>query len=74
MANMHVRDVPEPVIAALDRRARERGVSRNTLAVEALERAARGRSGPATAADLEAFADRFALLADDAAIDAAWRR
>ena len=74
MANIHVRDVPDTVIAALDRRARERGVSRNTLAVEALEHAAREDSRPATLADLQRFADRFATLADDAAMDAAWRR
>ena len=49
-------------------------MSRNTLAVEALEHAAREDSRPATLADLQRFADRFTTLADDAAMDTAWRR
>lgn len=73
MANIHVRDIPDSVVAALDGRARERGVSRNTLAVEALEAAARAHSRPATAEDLARFTARFPLLADDDAIAAAWR-
>jgi plasmid stability protein len=72
MSDMLIRDVPEPVIAALDARARRLGLSRSEYLRRVLAREQRAE-GPVTASDLVDFAERFRDLGDDEVMEQAWR-
>lgn len=73
MADVLIRDVPDDVLAAIDRRARSLGLSRTEYLRRQLAReTVEGRSA-VTRDDLVGFAAAFADLADDEVMDRAWR-
>jgi hypothetical protein len=73
MADVLIRDLPDAVLAGVDAHAARLGISR----VEYIRRrlAADAASEPASVSirDLRRFADKFADLADESVMDAAWR-
>lgn len=73
MADVLIRDVPDKVIAGVDANAARLGISRVEYIRRRLAADAAISSAPVTVNDLRAFADRFADLADDEVMDAAWR-
>jgi plasmid stability protein len=72
MTDVLVRDVPEAVIAALDARAAQLGLSRSEYLRRRLAQEAAGGSHPVTATDLEAFAETFSDLAEPEVMRGAW--
>ena len=73
MTDILIRDVPEDVIAAIDTKARGLGLSRTEYLRRTLARERAGSPAEVSVADLAAFADTFADLADPEVIDRAWR-
>lgn len=68
-----IRDVPEDVIAAIDIKAQRLGLSRTEYLRRTLTRERDVTHAAVSVADLAAFADTFADLADPEVIDRAWR-
>lgn len=73
MTDILIRDVPEDVIAAIDTKAQRLGVSRTEYLRRALARERALAPAEVSVADLAAFANTFADLADPEVIDRAWR-
>ncbi len=73
MTDILIRDVPEDVIAAIDRKAQRLGLSRTEYLRRTLAREHSATPGEVSLADLAAFANTFADLADPEVIDRAWR-
>ena len=73
MADILIRDVPEDVIAAIDTKAQRLGLSRTEYLRRTLTRERDATPAAVSVADLAAFADTFADLADPEVIDRAWR-
>ncbi len=73
MTDILIRDVPEDVIAAIDTKAQRLGLSRTEYLRRTLARECDVTPAPVSVADLAAFADMFADLADPEVIDRAWR-
>lgn len=73
VSDVLIRDIPDAVLAGVDAHAARLGISR----VEYIRRRLAVDAASSTAAvsvrDLRRFADRFADLGDEAAMDAAWR-
>jgi len=72
VTDLLVRDVPEHVVAALDARASWLGLSRSEYQRRRLAQESVSGSQPVTAAQLAAFADTFADLADAEVLNGAW--
>ncbi len=72
MAQLLIRDVPEHVLTALDQRAARLGLSRSEFLRRRLAQEAGLDRHPVDAADLLAFADTFADLADGEVMARAW--
>jgi plasmid stability protein len=71
--NLLVRDIPEAVVAALDAEAERQGLSRSEYLRRILTQVS-GRDGRSVSvADLAAFSESFAGLADPDLMDQAWR-
>lgn len=73
MTDILIRDVPEDVIAAIDRKAQRLGISRTEYLRRALGRERDTTPAQVSVVDLAAFAATFADLADPDVIDRAWR-
>ena len=73
MTDIRSRDVPEDVIAAIDTKAQRLGLSRTEYLRRTLGRERNVTPAAVSVADLAAFADTFADLADPEVIDGAWR-
>jgi hypothetical protein len=73
MTDVLIRDIPDDVLAGVDAHAARLGISR----VEYIRRrlAADAATNPASVSvkDLRRFSDRFADLASESVMDAAWR-
>ena len=67
-----IRDVPDDVVTALDAQASRLGLSRSEFLRRRLAQQARGQARPVTTADLAAFAETFADLADPEVMKGAW--
>lgn len=67
------RDVPEAVLAGVDAHAARLGLSRVEYFRRRLASDAATSNAPVSSRDLRKFADRFADLADQEVMDAAWR-
>jgi hypothetical protein len=67
-----IRDVPEDVLAAIDRKARRIGVSRSEYLRRTLARERAASGDPVTLHDLANFAHTFADLADPDVMRQAW--
>ena len=70
MADVLVRDIPDEVVAAIDRHAARLGVSRTEYIRRRLAQDATGL--PATVADLRRLAAAFADLAEPSTMGGAW--
>ena len=68
-----LRDVPDAVLAGVDAHAARLGISRAEYIRRRLAADAATANAPVSVEDLRSFADRFADLTDDQAIDDAWR-
>jgi plasmid stability protein len=73
MSDVLIRDLPDGVLARLDERARQLGLSRTEFLRRMLTREASREEGAVTVADLSRFADAFTDLADPSVMDRAWR-
>lgn len=73
MTDILIRDVPEDVIAAIDAKAHRLGLSRTEYLRRALARERSAVPSQVSVADLAAFAETFADLADPEVVDSAWR-
>jgi hypothetical protein len=73
MPDVLIRDLPEDVLAGLDDRARQAGLSRTEYLRRMLTREASRDDSAVTVADLSAFADTFADLEDASVMERAWR-
>jgi len=73
MTDILIRDVPEDVIAAIDIKAQRLGLSRTEYLRRTLTRERDVAPGEVSVADLTAFADTFADLADPEVMNRAWR-
>ena len=72
MSDVLIRDVPDDVLAAIDAHAADLGLSRTEYLRRQLARDARRSRGPVSVADLQAFGERFAGLADPDQMAQAW--
>lgn len=72
MTNIVIKDVPDEVIAAIDRAAHRLGLSRDQYIRRGLARERHMRSGAVSADDLVRFTSTFADLADDGVMTRAW--
>ncbi|MCY7287801.1 MAG: antitoxin [Cryobacterium sp.] len=73
MADVLIRDVPDAVLAGVDAHAARLGISRVEYIRRRLAADAATASAPVSVQDLREFAERFADLANDEVMDAAWR-
>ena len=73
MADVLIRDVPEAVLVGVDAHAARLGISRVEYIRRRLAADAATASAPVSVQDLREFAERFADLANDEVMDAAWR-
>ena len=73
MPDVLIRDVPEAVLAEVDAHAARLGISRVEYIRRRLAADAATSSAHVSPQDLRTFADRFADLADQEVMDAAWR-
>lgn len=73
MADVLIRDVPDGVLAGVDAHAARLGISRVEYIRRRLAADAATSSAPVSVEDLRDFGDRFADLANDEVMDAAWR-
>jgi hypothetical protein len=72
MPDLLIRDVPEDVVAEIDTRARELGLSRTEYLRRQLSRDARRTRTPVSVGDLQRFAGLTADLSDTDVMGAAW--
>lgn len=72
MTDILIRDVPEGIVGAIDRRAQRLGLSRTEYLRRSLARDAALADDPVTVEDLRQFAERFADLDDDETMRRAW--
>ena len=72
MPDILIRDVPDDVVAAIDRRAQRSGVSRAEYLRRVLARERVEWNHGVTVADLEQFATTFADLTDPDVMSRAW--
>lgn len=73
MADVLIRDIPESVLAGVDAHAARLGISRVEYIRRRLAADTATSSAHVSVQDLRRFADRFADLADQEVMDAAWR-
>ena len=73
MPDVLIRDIPEAVLVGVDAHAARLGISRVEYIRRRLAADAATSSAHVSTQDLRKFADRFADLADEALMDAAWR-
>ncbi|MDY6811968.1 antitoxin [Gordonia sp. HNM0687] len=73
MSDILIRDVPDDVLAAIDARAAQLGLSRTQYLRRKLAQDAQVEAGEVTVDDLRSFGSRFANLADDELMSDAWR-
>jgi hypothetical protein len=73
MPDILIRDVPEVVVAALDRQAGRLGLSRTEYVRRRLAQDAARQDSPVSLEDLARFADVFGDLADPDVMSQAWR-
>lgn len=73
MTDVLVRDVPDHVVAALDARASQAGLSRSEYLRRRLAQEAMVSPEPVTVEHLTAFAEGFADLADAEVMRGAWQ-
>ncbi|MBX3312942.1 MAG: ribbon-helix-helix protein, CopG family [Actinobacteria bacterium] len=71
MTDVLIRDVPDDVLAAIDAKAKQAGVSRSEYLRRTLERE-RTAPSPVTPEQLRDLASLVTDLADDATMDDAW--
>lgn len=71
MADLLIRDVPDHVLRTIDANARRLGLSRTAYLRRQLAGEALG--APVSSADLAAFSETYADLADDEVMSRAWR-
>lgn len=72
MSDVLIRDVPDEVLAVIDRRASDLGLSRSEYLRQLLSQLARRSDALVTATDLERFSDTVRDLDDPHAMDQAW--
>jgi plasmid stability protein len=72
MADVLIRDVPDDVIAAMDKRASRLGLSRSEYLRRRLTQDAAVSGSAVTVQDLTRFADAFGDLADPDAMSRSW--
>jgi hypothetical protein len=73
VSDVLIRDVPDDVLAAVDAHAARLGLSRTQYLRRKLAQDAAGSAASVSADDLRAFSARFADLADDEVMAAAWQ-
>lgn len=73
MTDVLVRDVPDDVLAGVDRRAGTLGLSRSEYLRRLLAQQGGLTVGPVTVDDLARSAETFADLADEEVMKGAWR-
>ena len=72
MPDILIRDVPDDVVALLEQRARQLGLSRTEYLRRILANEAADRTTPATLDDWRAFAERHTDLDDREVMRRAW--
>jgi hypothetical protein len=72
VADVLIRDVPDKVLAGVDARAARLGISRVEYIRRRLAADAATTSAPISVDDLRAFGERYADLANDEIMGAAW--
>lgn len=72
MSDVLIRDVPDEVLAVIDHRASDLGLSRNEYLRRQLTQEACRAHHPVTAADLRRFSQTVQDLADPDVMDQAW--
>jgi hypothetical protein len=72
MPDILIRDVPEPVVSAIEARAKELGLSRPEFLRRCLEVEVMRSRVPITVEDWSHFSKAFADLLDDSVMDQAW--
>ena len=72
MVDVLIRDVPDDVLAVIDRRAQRLGLSRTEYLRRLLGQQARRSDSPVTAADLRQLSRSVRHLADPEVADHAW--
>lgn len=72
MSDILIRDVPEEVVAAIDRLAKRMGLSHTEYIRRKLAQDAQTDHSPVTIEDLSRFGDAVRDLADDVVIRKAW--
>jgi hypothetical protein len=72
MTDILIRDIPDDVLAAIDRKAQRAGLSRTEYLRRALARERNDINADVTVDDLTRFAHTFADLDDSAVMDGAW--
>ena len=73
MADVLIRDLSEAVLAGVDAHAARLGISRVEYIRRRLAADAASEAASVSIRDLRRFADKFADLADESVMDAAWR-
>jgi len=72
MSDVLIRDVPDDVLAVIDRRASHLGLSRNEYLRRELSQSAGRSDVPVTTADMRNFSEMFRDLADPDVMEQAW--
>jgi hypothetical protein len=72
MSDVLIRDVPDDVLAVIDRRANYLGLSRSEYLRRQLSQEAGRSDAPVTAADLRRFSHTVRDLGDPEVMDQAW--
>jgi len=73
MTDVLIRGIPDDVLAGVDAHAARLGISRVEYIRRRLAADAATSAASVSVKDLRRFADKFADLADDSVMDAAWR-
>lgn len=73
MADLLIRDVPDEVVAAIDARASQLGLSRAEYLRRQLAREVAATGDLVTVADFQRFSEVFADLGDPEVMQGAWR-
>jgi hypothetical protein len=73
MTDVLIRDVPDDVIAAVDKHAGRLGLSRSEYMRRRLAQDAAAAGSPVSVQDLKRFADVFGDLADSEVMSRAWQ-
>ena len=72
MTDLLIRDVPDEVVAAIDAKAKQLGLSRAEYLRRQMLQAGTSSTGPVTVEDLQRVAERFADLTDPDVMRGAW--